>query len=200
MARIAHAHRRPGEAQRDATEEQDHREEHGDVDVVVGVLGRGLPLLEPHVAELLQRVGFHRVPQHVVLLEQRARGRVHVVLGVLGQPAFERGPELVTEAPLVEVGEPGVAVGGDLEPAVEVEEVLGAVLRGQRRCAIGQSARRARLRVPTRLEPAPLRGLVPAPRDAERRQRERSAAAISSHRSRVDVDSRGSTSSWGAWT
>ncbi len=43
---------------------------------------------------------------------------------------------------------------------------------GEGRRVVGEAARGARLRVPTRLEPAPLRGLVPAPRDAERRQRE----------------------------
>src|SRR5262249_1674509 len=62
--------------------------------------------------------------------------------------------------------------GADLQPAVEIQEILGAVLRGQRRRAVGEGARGARLRVPARLKPAPLRGLVPAPRDAERRQRE----------------------------
>ena len=60
----------------------------------------------------------------------------------------------------------------DLEPPVEVQEVLGAVLRAERGRAVGEAARGARLRVSPGLEPAPLRGLVAAPRDAERRQRE----------------------------
>ena len=64
------------------------------------------------------------------------------------------------------------AVGRHLEPAVEVEEVLRAVLRGEGRGPVREAPRGARLRVPPGLEPAPLRGLVAAPRDAERRQRQ----------------------------
>jgi len=134
------------------------------------VLGRRLALLEAHVAQLLELVRFHRVGKHVVRLPQRARDRVLVVQRVVGQPPLERGAELVAEAPLVEIGELGVAVGRHLEPAVEVQEILGAVLRGERGRAVREAACRARLGVTARLEPAPLRSLVPAPRDAERRQ------------------------------
>ena len=59
----------------------------------------------------------------------------------------------------------------------------------------------ARLRVSTCLQPTPLRGPVPTPRDC-RASPVRAAVPprISSQRSRVDVRGPGSASSWGTWT
>ena len=71
----------------------------------------------------------------------------------------------------------------------------------ERRRPVGEAARGARLRVPPRLEPAPLRGLVAAPRDAERRQREQQRGRdLEPPLARATSASPGSPSSWGAWT
>ena len=111
---------------------------------------------------------------------------------VAGQPPFEGGPELVAEPPLVEIGELGVAVGRHLEPPVEVEEILGAVLSAQGGRLVGEAACGARLRVPlapgARSSFAAWYPLHAMPSVASESM---SAAAISSHRSRVDVDCAG---------
>ena len=108
---------------------------------------------------------------------------------VAGHPPFERGPELVAEPPLVEVGELGVAVGRHLEPPVEVEEILGAVLRA-RAWPPRLAKLRAVLACVYRRAWSPLHFAAWYPLHAmpSVASESMSAAAISSHRSRVDVD------------
>ncbi len=123
---------------------QHDREEHRDEHVVVGVLGRLLALLEPRVTQLLELVRFDRVSEHVLLLVHRSGERVRIVEWVVEYPRLERGTELVAEASFVERGELVVALGLDLEPAVEVEEVLVAFLRREGGRPVGEAARGAR--------------------------------------------------------
>ena len=172
ITRIATADLQPGEPQRNSGEEQHDREEHGDEHVLVGVLGRTLPLIEALIADRFETVRLLGVGQLVLRFQERARERVGVVERIGRQPGVERRKELRPEAPLIERREVSVASGGDFEPTVEVEEVLGAVLRRQRRGLIRQAAGRVRLGVATGLDAAPFGGLVAAPRDAQRRERQ----------------------------